>query len=152
MKIIKEFKEFAVKWNVIDLAVWIVIWASFNKIVSSLVDNIIMPSVWILTAGKDFSELAITLAGTDIVYWAFIQSIVDFLIIAMTLFVFIRIINHLKKKEEIQQEIKKKEEQTELAKKISEETQKKDTCENKKQAQLEEQTQLLREMRDLLKK
>jgi len=98
-----EFKEFAMRGNVIDLAVGIVIGAAFGKIVSSLVEAVIMPVVGILTAGNDFSKLAVQIGqnakGEPLLlkYGAFIQSIVDFVIIAFVLFVAIRAINRLKK-------------------------------------------------------
>jgi large conductance mechanosensitive channel len=98
-----EFKEFAMRGNVIDLAVGIVIGAAFGKIVSSLVEAVIMPVVGILTAGNDFSKLAVQIGqnakGEPLLlkYGAFIQSIADFIIIAFVLFVAIRAINRLKK-------------------------------------------------------
>ena len=103
MSFTTEFKEFAMRGNVIDLAVGIVIGAAFGKIVSSLVEAVIMPVVGILTAGNDFSKLAVQIGqnakGEPLLlkYGAFIQSIVDFVIIAFVLFVAIRAINRLKK-------------------------------------------------------
>lgn len=103
MSLAKEFKEFAMRGNVIDLAVGVVIGAAFGKIVSSLVDNIIMPVIGMLTSGKNFSDLAVVI-GTDatgkevlLKYGVFVQSIVDFLIIAFVIFMAIRGINKLKK-------------------------------------------------------
>jgi len=100
MKFFKEFQKFALKWNVIDLAVWVVIWSSFNKIVSSLVDSIIMPVLGVFTAGKDFSKLQINVADVVIPYGAFVQSVVDFLLIAFVLFATIKVMNRLLDKEE----------------------------------------------------
>ncbi len=103
MSFTTEFKEFAMRGNVIDLAVGIVIGAAFGKIVSSLVEAVIMPVVGILTAGNDFSKLAVQIGQNAkgepflLKYGAFIQSIVDFVIIAFVLFVAIRAINRLKK-------------------------------------------------------
>jgi large conductance mechanosensitive channel len=103
MSFTTEFKEFAMRGNVIDLAVGIVIGAAFGKIVSSLVEAVIMPVVGILTAGNDFSKLAVQIGqnakGEPLLlkYGAFIQSIADFIIIAFVLFVAIRAINRLKK-------------------------------------------------------
>ncbi len=103
MSLGKEFKEFAMRGNVIDLAVGVVIGGAFGKIVSSLVDAVIMPVVGVLTSGKNFSDLAIQIGeGADgkavlLKYGAFIQSIVDFLIIAFVIFLAIRGINKLKK-------------------------------------------------------
>jgi large conductance mechanosensitive channel len=97
-----EFKKFALRGNVLDLAVGVIIGAAFGKIVSSLVDDIIMPLVGVLIGGGiDFSSLAITVGKAEVKYGAFIQTIVDFLIIAFSIFIFVRIINRrFKKKEE----------------------------------------------------
>jgi large conductance mechanosensitive channel len=98
-----EFKEFAMRGNVIDLAVGVVIGAAFGKIVSALVEAMIMPVIGILTAGNDFSKLAVQIGqnakGEPLMlkYGAFLQSIADFVIIAFVLFVAIRAINQLKK-------------------------------------------------------
>lgn len=103
----KEFKEFAMKGNVIDLAVAVVIGAAFGKIVSSLVDNIIMPLVGVLTGGIDFTKSFIWKVGdAQVSFGIFIQSIIDFLIIAFAIFMFVRILNRLtkKKKEEVVEE------------------------------------------------
>jgi large conductance mechanosensitive channel len=103
MSLATEFKEFAMRGNVIDLAVGVVIGAAFGKIVSALVEAVIMPVVGILTAGNDFSKLAIQIGqnakGEPLLlkYGVFIQSITDFIIIAFALFVAIRAINQLKK-------------------------------------------------------
>ncbi|QIB49624.1 MULTISPECIES: large-conductance mechanosensitive channel protein MscL [Pseudomonas] len=107
MSIGKEFKAFAMRGNVIDMAVGIVIGAAFGKVVSSFVDNIVMPPLGMLIGGVDFSDLAIVLReargdleAVTIGYGAFIQSVVDFLIIAAAIFVAIRVMNSLKRKEE----------------------------------------------------
>jgi large conductance mechanosensitive channel len=103
MSFTSEFKEFAMRGNVIDLAVGVVIGGAFGKIVSSLVDAVIMPIVGILTGGVNFSSLAVTLATSPkgdpvlLKYGVFIQSLVDFLIIALVIFMAIRAINNLKK-------------------------------------------------------
>jgi large conductance mechanosensitive channel len=106
MGIIREFKEFAMKGNVIDMAVGIVIGAAFGKIVTSLVNDIIMPPVGLLLGNVDFSTLAITLRGKTetsaavlIKYGAFINTVLDFLIVAFAIFLVIKQINRLKKKE-----------------------------------------------------
>jgi large conductance mechanosensitive channel len=98
-----EFKEFAVKGNVVDMAVGIIIGAAFGKIVSSLVADVFMPPLGLLIGGINFSDLAITL-GTDpkgapvmLKYGSFLQTVFDFLIIAIVIFVMIRGINKLKK-------------------------------------------------------
>ncbi|MEK6200907.1 MAG: large-conductance mechanosensitive channel protein MscL [Desulfobulbaceae bacterium] len=106
MSVLKEFKEFAVKGNVIDMAVGIIIGAAFGKVVSSVVSDIIMPPIGLLVGGIDFSKLAITLQaaseGTEAVvisYGKFIQTAVDFTIIAFAIFMMIKGINTLKRKE-----------------------------------------------------
>lgn len=100
----KEFKEFAFKGNVLDLAVAVIIGGAFGKIVSSIVDDLIMPLVGVLLGGKNFSELTYAVMDAEITYGAFIQSVVDFFIIAISIFVFIRILNRLKRKQEVAEE------------------------------------------------
>ena len=103
MSLATEFKEFAMRGNVIDLAVGVVIGGAFGKIVSSLVDAVIMPVVGVLTGGVNFSTLAVAIGtgakGEPVLlkYGAFFQSVVDFLIVAFVIFVAIRAINRLKK-------------------------------------------------------
>ncbi len=104
MSLLQEFKEFAMKGNVVDMAVGIIIGAAFGKIVSSLVNAIVMPALGWVIGGVDFSELAITLGtnattGEDVTlqYGQFIQSLVDFLIIAAAIFMALKAINKLKK-------------------------------------------------------
>ncbi|MCX5871073.1 MAG: large-conductance mechanosensitive channel protein MscL [Deltaproteobacteria bacterium] len=111
MKLLKEFKEFAVKGNVIDMAVGIIIGVAFGKVVSSVVSDIIMPPIGLLVGGIDFSKLAITLKaaseGTEAVvisYGKFIQTIIDFTIIAFAIFMMIKAINSLKRQEEAKPE------------------------------------------------
>jgi len=101
MSLASEFKEFAMRGNVIDLAVGVVIGGAFGKIVSSLVDSIIMPIVGAVTGGVDFSEMAANI-GTEaepvlLKYGAFIQAAVDFLIIALVIFMALKGINKLKR-------------------------------------------------------
>ena len=93
---VDEFKAFAMKGNVIDLAVAVVIGAAFGKIVSALVDSIIMPLVGVLLGGISFSELSTTIGEATIAYGAFLQAVVDFLIIAVVIFVVIKAINKTK--------------------------------------------------------
>lgn len=112
MGMVSEFKEFAMRGNVVDLAVGVVIGAAFGKIVGSLVNDIIMPAVGYFVGGVDFSQLAFTLkeatvdaAGAEVPavlvkYGAFIQTVVDFLIIAFAIFVAVKVMNSLKRKEE----------------------------------------------------
>ncbi len=112
MGMVTEFKEFAMRGNVVDLAVGVVIGAAFGKIVASLVNDIIMPMVGYIVGGVNFNELAFELkpasvdaAGAEVAavlvkYGAFIQTIVDFLIIAFAIFVAVKVINTLKRKQE----------------------------------------------------
>jgi len=111
-KILKEFKEFISKGNVIDMAVGVIIGSSFSKIVSSLVNDVIMPLIGIIIGGLDFTKLSLTIKESTINYGSFIQNIVDFLIIASCIFIAIKIINKFKKtfheeKTEVKKEIKK---------------------------------------------
>lgn len=96
-KILKEFKEFISKGNVIDMAVGVIIGSAFSKIVTSLVNDIIMPLVGIIIGGLDFTSLSITVKDSQIMYGSFIQNIVDFLIIAVCIFSVIKIINKFKR-------------------------------------------------------
>lgn len=96
----KEFKEFAFKGNVLDLAIAVVIGAAFGKIVSSLVDNIIMPLLVAITGKVDVSKLEATIGATSLKYGLFLQSIIDFVIIAFSIFLFVRILMKFKRKEE----------------------------------------------------
>ncbi len=106
MGLIKEFKEFAITGNFVDLAVGVVIGAAFGKVVSSLVDNILMPPIGILLGGVDFKDLKLVLKGAQgtleavtLNYGAFVQSLVDFFIIAFCIFMLIKAMNNFKKKE-----------------------------------------------------
>lgn len=102
MGIIREFKEFAVKGNVIDMAVGLVIGAAFGKIVTSLVNDIVMPPIGLLLGKVDFSSLTITLQEKPAVvirYGAFINTLLDFVIVAFVIFLAIKQINRLKKQE-----------------------------------------------------
>lgn len=107
----KEFKEFAMRGNVVDMAVGIIIGAAFGKIVSSLVADIIMPPIGLAMGGVDFTDLAIVLkaatgSGDNLVeavtinYGVFIQTVIDFLIIAFAIFMVIKGMNSMKRKEE----------------------------------------------------
>ena len=106
MGMLKEFKEFAVKGNVVDMAVGIIIGAAFGKIISSLVGDVIMPPIGVLLGGVDFSNLSfIVKEAVDknpavvISYGKFLQTIIDFIIIALTIFMAVKGMNTLKKKE-----------------------------------------------------
>ncbi len=94
---IQEFKAFAVKGNVLDLAVAVIVGASFGKIVSSLVDNVIMPVIGIFLGGVDFSGLTFAFGKTTLKYGVFLQSIVDFLIIALVIFLAVRAVGRFRR-------------------------------------------------------
>jgi len=107
MEILKEFKEFAVRGNVIDMAVGIIIGSAFGKIVSSLVQDVIMPPIGLIMGNVDFAHLAITLrAKTEtaeaitLKYGVFINTVLDFAIVAFAVFMLIKQVNRLKKKED----------------------------------------------------
>ncbi|OGT74220.1 MAG: large-conductance mechanosensitive channel [Gammaproteobacteria bacterium RIFCSPLOWO2_02_FULL_57_10] len=108
MSFIKEFREFAVRGNVVDMAVGIIIGAAFGKIVSSFVADVIMPPLGVLLGGVDFTDLTVVLRAAvgeespEVVlrYGQFIQTVVDFTIVAFAVFIAIKFINRLKKKEE----------------------------------------------------
>lgn len=109
MSIVKEFKEFAMRGNVVDLAIGVVIGAAFGKIVASLVTDIIMPPIGYITGGIDFKNLKIMIkqgdpakkiADVSINYGNFINTIIEFLIIALCIFLIVKIINRLQKPEE----------------------------------------------------
>ncbi len=94
----KEFKEFALKGNIMDLAVGVIIGGAFQSIVKSLVDDIIMPTIAIFIGQVDYTELAITIGESSIKYGSFITAVINFLIIAMSIFLMIKYINKLNKK------------------------------------------------------
>lgn len=123
--IVKEFKQFISRGNVMDMAVGVIIGSAFGKIVSSIVDDILMPLIGVIIGGLDFSNLTIKVSDVTIRYGVFIQNVIDFLIVAACIFFMIKIINRITKKEEKKEEV----------------TPKKD-----------EQVVLLEEIRDLLKK
>ncbi len=95
---IREFKEFISKGNVIDLAVGVIIGGAFGKIVTSLVSDVIMPLIGIISGGLDLTEWSYTVGDAKIAVGSFVQSLVDFLIIAVCIFVIIKILNAFKKK------------------------------------------------------
>jgi large conductance mechanosensitive channel len=107
MSIVKEFREFAVKGNVVDMAVGVIIGTAFGKIVTSLVGDVVMPILGLFVSGVDFTDLAVTLKeGVDktppvlLKYGVFIQTVFDFLIVAIAVFGMVKVINRLKRKEE----------------------------------------------------
>lgn len=98
MGIVKEFKEFAMRGNVVDMAVGVIIGGAFGKIVSSLVNDVIMPIMGIITGGIDFTGLKIAIGESNITYGNFIQNVVDFLIIAFCIFLMVKGLNKISKK------------------------------------------------------
>jgi large conductance mechanosensitive channel len=100
MSFVKEFKDFAMKGNVVDLAVGVIIGAAFGKIVTSLVENILMPFIGILLRGVNFKDLSVKVGAAEIKYGLFIGAVLDFIIIAFVLFLIIKTITKLQKKEE----------------------------------------------------
>ncbi len=130
-KLLNEFKDFISKGNVLDLAVGVIIGGAFQKIVSSLVSDIFMPILGIITGGHDFSNLTIKFKDATINYGVFIQNIIDFLLMAFCIFIIVKIFNKIK--EDADKKLKKnKIEEKEEPKKSNEEI-------------------LLTEIRDLLK-
>lgn len=125
--LMQEFKAFALKGNVIDLAVAVVVGAAFNKIVSSLVENIIMPLLGILLGGIDFRDWALKVDGTTVSYGIFLQSVIDFVLIAFSIFIAIKVLRRLQRTEE-------------------------EKPESEKVVDPSEEVQLLREIRDSLSK
>ena len=125
-----EFKDFISRGNVIDLAVGVIIGGAFGTIVSSLVDDILMPIIGVILGGVDFSNLSIKVEDATVKYGMFIQNVIDFLIVAFCVFLLVKFVNKLS---EIAEKKKKKEEKKEETKK-------------------EENIILLEEIRDLLKK
>jgi len=118
MSMVKEFQEFAVKGNMVDMAVGIIIGGAFGKIVNSLVADVIMPPIGMLLGQVDFKDLAVTLkdatvdaAGAEVAavtlnYGMFIQNVVDFLIIAFSVFLMVKVVNRLRRKQEAEEAAK----------------------------------------------
>ena len=125
-KVVSEFKEFISKGNIVDMAVGVIIGSAFGKIVTSLVNDIFIPLIGVIIGGLDFTSLTIKVGEAVISYGVFIQNIVDFLIIAGCIFLMIKILAKFKKKEEVKEE--------------------------EPVVKEDENTVLLREIRDLLKK
>lgn len=102
---VAEFKEFISKGNIVDMAVGVIIGSAFGKIVSSLVDNIFMPIIGILVGGLDFSGLCFRVKDVEITYGIFIQNVVDFLIVALCMFLMIKFLAKFKKREVKEREV-----------------------------------------------
>ena len=109
-----EFKEFIMRGDVVDLAVGVIVGGAFGKIVTSLVNDILMPIIGILIGGIDFSHLSVNLGDAKIMYGSFIQQVIDFLIVAFCIFMFVKLITRFTRKEkeneEKAEEVKKSEE------------------------------------------
>lgn len=119
-KTVSEFKAFIAKGNVIDLAVGVVMGNAFGKIISSIVNDIMMPAVGVLIGGVDFTNLSFNIKDAKIMYGNFIQNVIDFLIIAVCIFIFVKLISGLTKKHEeaVVKEPPKKDEKIELLEEI----------------------------------
>ena len=120
-KLLNEFKEFISKGNIIDMAVGVIIGSAFSKIVTSVVNDILMPLLGIVIGGLDFTNLTLKVGDAVIAYGVFLQNIIDFLIIAICIFIFVKIISKFNKKEEVKKEVKvepKKDEQVVLLEEI----------------------------------
>ncbi len=129
----EEFKKFISKGNVVDLAVGVIIGGAFGKIVSSLVNDILMPIIGAIIGGIDFSDLSIKIGNAKIMYGMFIQNVIDFLIIAFCVFLFVKAINKL----------------TDVTSKLENKRKKKDAKEEKEVVETE--LSILKEIRDSLK-
>lgn len=101
---IKEFKKFIARGNVMDLAVGVIIGGAFGKIVTSIVDDILMPIIGVIIGGIDFTGLSIKIGEAQITYGNFIQNVIDFLIVAFCIFILIKIVNKITHKEEEKKE------------------------------------------------
>jgi len=124
MSWLKEFREFATKGNVVDLAVGVIIGTAFGKIISSLVADIIMPLIGILIGGVHYDDLVIEVGDAQVTYGKFLQNVIDFVVIAFVIFLMVKVINHFRRQQE----------------------------KEPKAAPPPRQEQLLEEIRDLLKK
>lgn len=98
---LKEFREFALRGNVMDLAIAVIIGGAFGKIITSLVSDVLMPLIGLAFGGINFSDLAITVGDAVVKWGAFVQSVIDFLIVAFVIFMLIRTMNRFKKPEPV---------------------------------------------------
>ena len=136
----KEFKEFISKGNVIDLAVGVIIGAAFGKIVTSIVNDILMPLIGMISGGIDFTNLSVKIGEAEIKYGNFIQNVIDFLIVALCIFIIVKLINRAGKRMERLAKKAKRKGKEPVEEPVVEETPKSD------------EVVLLEEIRDLLKK
>lgn len=140
-KEVDEFKKFIMQGNIVDMAVGVIIGGAFGKIVTSLVNDILMPLIGILIGGIDFTKLSITVLDAQIMYGSFIQQVIDFLIVSICIFIFLKIIAKLEskfKKTNSKADEENKNEEAQV------------TAENKEK-DISEEIKLLTEIRDLLK-
>ena len=100
MSWLKEFREFAVKGSVVDLAVGVIIGTAFGKIVSSLVADIIMPLIGVIIGGVNYEDLVLEVGDAQVTYGKFIQNVIDFVVIAFVIFLMVKAINHFRRKDE----------------------------------------------------
>ena len=100
MSWLKEFREFAVKGNVVDLAVAVIIGTAFGKIISSFVADLVMPLIGILIGGVHYEDLVWEVGDAKVTYGKFLQNVIDFVIIALVIFLMVKLINHVRRKEE----------------------------------------------------
>jgi len=98
--LLKEFREFAIKGNVVDLAVGVIIGTAFGKIISSLVADIIMPLIGIMIGGVHYEDLVIEVGDAQITYGKFINNVLDFIVIALVIFLMVKAINHFRRQAE----------------------------------------------------
>lgn len=132
---LKEFKTFISKGNIIDMAVGVIIGTAFSKIVTSVVNDVLMPLLGIVIGGLDFTNLTLKVKDATIAYGLFLQNIIDFLIVAACIFLFVKLISKLNKKEEKKEDIKeepKKDEQIVLLEEIRDLLKKQDSTKSKK--------------------
>jgi len=105
-----DFKKFISRGNVLDMAIGVIVGGAFGKIVTSLVNDILMPLIGVVIGGLNFADLSIKVGSANIAYGLFIQTVIDFLIISLCIFMFVKLFEKFKKKEEIKEEVKKAEE------------------------------------------
>lgn len=115
---IKEFKKFIARGNVIDLAVGVIIGGAFGKIVTSIVNDVLMPLIGVIIGGIDFSGLSLKIGEAEIKYGNFIQNVIDFLIVAFCIFILVKIVNKITHKEEKKEEVPVKPEDVVLLEEI----------------------------------
>lgn len=130
---LKEFKEFALRGNIMDMAIGVVIGGAFQKIVNSLVNDVIMPAVSVLTGKVDFSDMVFKIGNASIKYGNFITAIVDFIIIAFSIFLAVRYLNKLNRVKEISEEVAIKLDKKGNIKKLIKEKRKREEAETKKE-------------------